>query len=256
MNRPRSARGRVAGGRLTGHRMAGGRVATGRVAGRGLTTGRMAGRLAPLCAAAALALVMLAACGTSQVPGAGPGASPSPTVAATVAGSSGAAIPGTTATQLALCRHTASVTGLEIVRNDVVRVPVLQLAAPNQITVASPARARAVARALCALPLMPRGIFNCPNLVAGTTYLLRFTAGGRRLPAVTVEATGCEVVTGVGPARRAATSPGFWLVLGTAAHLRPPGRSAFSGGGHPRPSCDSSRREQANGCPALIQPAG
>jgi hypothetical protein len=199
---------------------------------------------------------MLAACGSSQVPGAASGPSPSPRVAATVAGSSAAASPGATATQVALCRDTASVTGLEIVRDQVVRVPVLQIAFPDQVTITSPARARAVVRALCALPLMPRGIFNCPNLVAGTTYLLRFTAGGRRLPPVTIEATGCEVVTGVGPARRAATSPGFWRVLGTAAHLRPPGQSVFSGDSHQGPSCDSSRPEQANGCPALIQPAG
>jgi hypothetical protein len=246
MDRPRIALGRAVGGGLTG----------GRVAGGGLTGGRAGGLLAPLCAAAAVASIMLAACGSSQAPGAASGASPSPTVAASVAGSSAAASAGATTTQVALCRHTASVTGLVIVRNQVVRVPVLQIAFPDQITVASPARARAVARALCGLPLMPRGIFNCPNLVAGTTYLLRFTAGGRRLPAVTIEATGCEVVTGIGPARRAATSPGFWRVLGTAAQVRPPGRSAFSGDSHPAPSCNSSRREQANGCPAMIQPAG
>jgi Tfp pilus tip-associated adhesin PilY1 len=165
-----------------------------------------------------------------------------------MAGSPGATSPGT-----ALCRDTASVTGLKIVRDQVARVPELQITFPNQVTVASPARARAVARALCALPLMPRGIFNCPSLVPGTTYLLRFTAGGRLLAAVTIEATGCEVVTGIGPTRRAATSPGFWRVLGTAAHLRPPGRSAFSGVTDPGLSCDPSR-EQANGCPAVIQP--
>jgi hypothetical protein len=205
---------------------------------------------------------MLAACGSSQASDATSGASPSPTVAATAAGSSATVspgatvIPGATATQIALCRHTASVTGLEIVRDQVVRVPVLQIAFPNQVTITSPARARAVARALCALPLMPRGVFDCPALLVGTTYLLRFTVGGRRLPPVTIEATGCEVVTGVGPARWAATSPGFWRVLATAAHLGPPGRSAFSGDSHPGPSCDSSRPDQANDCPALIQPAG
>ena len=216
------------------------------------THGRVAGRLAPVCAAV-LASIMLAACGGSQGSGAASGASPSPTVAATVAGSPGAASRGTTGPQVALCRDTASVTGLKIVRDQVARVPELQITFPNQVTVASPARARAVARALCALPLMPRGILNCPNLVPGTTYLLRFTAVGRQLAAVTIEATGCEVVTGVGPARQATTSPGFWRVLGTAAHLRPPGRSAFSGDSLPGPSCDPSR-EQANGCPALIQP--
>lgn len=227
--------------------------------GCGVATGRVAGRLTPLCAAAALASITLAACGSSQVSAAASGASASPTVAATVAGSSTAPSPGATspgaATQAALCRDTASVTGLEIVRNQVVRVPVLQVAFPDRVTVTSPARARAVARALCGLPPMPHGVFHCPALLVGTTYLLRFTAGGR-LPPVTIEATGCEVVTGVGPARWVATSPGFWRVLATAAHLRPPGRSVFSGDSHRGPICDPIRREQANGCPALVQPGG
>jgi hypothetical protein len=292
MDRPRStgrrvASGRLTGGRVTSGRVRGGRLTSGRVRGGRLTGGRVTAgrvvagwvaggrvpgrrRLAPLCAAAALASITLAACGSSQVPGAS-GASASPTAAATVARSStalspgvaspgaaspGAASPGPAATQVALCRRTSSVTGLEIVRNQVVRVPVLQIGFPDQVTMASPAGARAVARALCALPPMPRGIFNCPNLVPGTTYQLRFTAGGRRLAAVTIEATGCEVVTGVGPARWVATSPGFWRVLGTAAHVRPPGRSAFSGGSYRGPICDPIRGEQANACPALVQPGG
>jgi hypothetical protein len=200
---------------------------------------------------------VLAACASSAAPGAASGVSPSPTVAgSSAAASAGAAGPGTTATPVALCRDTGSVAGLEIVRNLVVRVPVLQVALPDQVTVTGPARAQAVARALCALPPMPRGMVHCPALLVGTTYLLRFTAGGRRLPPVTIEATGCEVVTGVGPARWAATSPGFWRVLATAAHLRPPGWSVFGGNSHWGPICDPIRGEQANACPALVQPGG
>jgi hypothetical protein len=260
MDRPRGTLGRVAGGGLTG----------GWVAGGGLTGGWVAGRLAPLCAAAALASLMLAACGSSQVSGAASGASAasvsptvagssaatSPAAAGSAAASPGATSPGATATQVALCQHTASVTRLEIVRNQVVRMPVLQAAFPDQVMVSSPASARAVARALCALPPMPRGVFHCPAMLFGTTYLLRFTAGGWWLPAVTIEATGCEVVTGVGPTRWVATSPGFWRVLATAAHLRPPGQSVFSGDSYPEPICDPSGREQANDCPAVIQPGG
>ena len=232
----------------------------------------------PLCAAAALVSIALAACGSSQAPATPSGASASPTAAAAaaVAGSSTAASPAAaspaaaspaaarpaaarpdpTATQVALCRDTASVTGLKIVRDQVVRVPVSPVPFPGQVTVASPAGARAVARALCALPPMPRGVFGCPALLVGTTYQLGFTAGGRRLPAVTIEATGCQVVTGVGQARWATTSPGFWRVLGTAAHLHPAGRSAFSGDSHTGPICDPVPREQANDCPALVQPGG
>ena len=141
-----------------------------------------------------------------------------------------------------------------ITRNPVIRVPQLQAGFPNQVTVTTPAHARAAARALCALPLLPRGVFHCPNLTVGTTYLLRFTADGRRLPAVSIEATGCEVVTGVGPARWAAKSPGFWRMLARAANLSPPGRTAFTGGGTSSCQPISSRPDQINGCPAQTKP--
>jgi hypothetical protein len=134
------------------------------------------------------------------------------------------------------------------------RVPQLQVAFPSQVTVTTPASARAAARALCALPLLPRGVFHCPNLTIGTTYLLRFTADGRQLPAVSIEATGCEVVSGVGSARWAAKSPGFWRTLATAANLSPPGRSVFIGGGTSSCEPTSGRPDQTNGCPAQMTP--
>jgi hypothetical protein len=201
-----------------------------------------------LCAAALLAAA-LAGCGsisassTGSATAASPKASPSPSVS-----------PSTAATQAALCQHTATVTGLEIMRNRVMRVPQLQAGLPGQVTVTSPASARAAARALCALPSLPRGVLHCPNLTVGSTYLLRFTADGRRLPAVSIEATGCEVVTGVGPGRWAAKSPGFWRTLATAANLSPPGRAAFTGGGTSSCQPTSGRPDQPNGCPAQPKP--
>ncbi len=216
---------------------------------------RVTTRGALLCAAAALVPVMLAACGSSQAPGTGaaPGTSPAASSA------SPSPSPSASATQAALCQDIAAVTGLEIMRSHILRVPQLQIAFPGQVTVATPAQARAVARALCALPLFPRGVIHCPAQLAGTTYLLRFTADGRPLPVVTVEATGCEAVTGVGPSRWASTSPGFWRVLATAANLSPPGRTPFSGESHAGPACppsSPSRPDQINGCPALAQPSG
>jgi hypothetical protein len=208
-----------------------------------------------LCAAAALAAIMLAGCGsipassTGAAPAASPTASPSPSPSPSPSVS-----PGAAATQAALCQHTATVTGLELLRNHVMRVPQLQIAFPDQVTVATPAQARAVARALCALPPFPSGVFHCPALIVGTTYLLRFTAGGRRLPAVSIEATGCEVVTGVGPARWAAKSPGFWRTLATASNMSPPGRAVFSGGGISSCQPASSRSAGINGCPAQTKP--
>jgi hypothetical protein len=214
---------------------------------RGPAGGRAGWGRVWLCAAA-LAAIVLAGCGsipassTGATSPASPKASPSPSVS-----------PSAAAVQVALCQHTGTVTGLEIVRNRVLRVPQLQVGFPNQITVTSPAHARAAARALCALPLLPRGVFNCPALTFGTTYLLRFTADGRRLPPVSIEATGCEVVTGVGSARWAAKSPGFWRTLATAANVSPPGRTAFTGGGISSCQPASSRPLQINGCPAQMK---
>jgi hypothetical protein len=209
------------------------------------TTSRWAG----LCAAV-LAAIVLAGCGsipassTGATSAASPKASPSPSVS-----------PGAAATQTALCRRTATVTSLVITRIHPRLVPQVQAAVPNQVSVTSPARARAAARALCALPSLPHGVFSCPNLTIGSTYLLSFTADGRRLPAVSIEATGCEVVTGVGAARWAAKSPGFWRALATAANLSPPGRTAFTGGGTSSCTPNSSRPDQANDCPAQNAPA-
>jgi hypothetical protein len=204
---------------------------------------------AGLCAAV-LAAIVLAGCGTISASSTGatsaaaPKASPSPSVN-----------PGGAATQAALCQHTATVTGLVITRNHMMRVPQAQASGPNQVGVATPAGARAVARALCGLPSLPHGVFNCPNLTVGSIYFLHFTADARRLPPVSIEATGCEVVTGVGSARWAAKSPGFWRTLAVAANLSPPGRTAFTGGGTSSCQPNSSRPDQVNDCPAQNAPA-
>jgi hypothetical protein len=193
---------------------------------------------------AAAGLVLLAACGTTPAPST-PGAAP-----AGASGSPPAATPGSGTAQVALCRDASAVSSLRIVRVGVLRVPEAQTAFPSRTTVISPAHARAVARALCALPATPHGIFNCPALFPGTSYQLHFTADGRALPVVTIQATGCETVTGVGQPRRA-ISPAFWRVLATAAGLSPPGRPAFT-----EPGCQPhGYPTKIDGCPALSQPA-
>jgi hypothetical protein len=210
---------------------------------RGARTGRALRRGAVALVSVAAGLVLLAACGTTPAPGSGgaapAGASGSPSAASTGAGSA----------QPALCRDAAAVTALRIVRLAGLRVPQAQTSLPGQAAAVSPAQARAVARALCALPAMPHGILNCPALFPGTTYQLRFTADGRALPVVTLEATGCDTVTGVGQVRRA-LSPGFWRVLATAAGLSPPGQAVFSS-----PGCEPhGYPTKINGCPGLHQP--
>ncbi len=202
-----------------------------------------------LGAAVPLITGVLAACGSIPASTTGASSTIPPKASATPLPSQTAA-----ATEVVLCRRTASVSGLEIVRNHVNRVPVLQIAFPPRVSVATPALARAVARALCALPPFPQGIVNCPALLFGTTYLLRFTADGRRLPAVAVEATGCETVTGVGPTRQAIRSPGFWRTLATAANMRPPGRSVFTQSSGPGCHLRSRPPGMISGCPAEIMP--
>jgi|GEM_PF-1988911 len=218
------------------------------------TGGRRAGWARVWLCAAALAAVVLAGCGSISASSTGAGTAASPKASSSPSPSPSVS-PSAAATQAALCQHTATVTGLVITRNHVMRVPQLQAGFPGQVIVASPARARAAARAVCGLPSLPRGVFHCPNLTVGSTYLLRFTADGRQLPAVSIEATGCEIVTGVGPVRWAAKSPGFWRALATAANVSPPGRTAFTGGGTWSCQPISSRPDQANDCPAQNAPA-
>lgn len=229
---------------------------TGRTAGCGRgAAGRAAWTRAGLCVAA-LAAIVLAGCGSipASSTGAASAASPKASPSSPKASPSPSASPGAAAVQVALCQHTATVTGLVITRDHVMRVPELQARFPNQVIVTTPAHARTAARALCALPRLPRGVLHCPDLTVGSTYLLRFTADGRRLPAVSIEATGCEVVTGVGSARWAARSSGFWRTLAAAANVSPPGRAAFTGGGTPDCEPVSGLPDQASGCPARLNP--
>lgn len=66
--------------------------------------------------------------------------------------------------------------------------------------VTGPAEARALAAALCALPVMPLGRMFCPIAIFNV-YQLIFTVSGRTLPVVTVRASGCRQVTGLGQVR-------------------------------------------------------
>jgi len=100
-----------------------------------------------------------------------------------------------------------------------------------RITVRDRAKARALARAVCGLPAMPHGVLSCPMNVGGG-YQLVFIASGRTLHPVTVEATGCESVTGAGaahtgaaPTRWVARTPGFWTTFAQLTGIRAPAHS-------------------------------
>jgi hypothetical protein len=128
----------------------------------------------------------------------------------------------------ALCATPASVTRLVVSRVTALPQNHLHFAFPAGVTVSRPARARAVAEAVCGLPVMPRGPMSCPADL-GLSYRLSFAAGTRSFPVVTAMAGGCGAVTGAGPARWTARSPRFWTVLahamGVATSAALPGTS-------------------------------
>jgi hypothetical protein len=128
----------------------------------------------------------------------------------------------------ALCSDLPSVTRLVVSRVTALPQNHLHFAFPAGVTVSSPARARAVARAVCGLPLMPRGPMSCPADL-GLSYRLSFAAGSRSFPVVTIMTGGCAVVKGAGPVRWTARSPGFWAVLAHAMGLA--NRTALQGTG-------------------------
>jgi hypothetical protein len=127
-----------------------------------------------------------------------------------------------------VCAHAQDVDRLTIGRVDAYPQNHVHFTFPAQIIVTGAGRSQAVARALCALPAMPAGTFGCPA-DWGIDYRLVFTDGDSELAPVTLDATGCEQVTGLGPVRWTALSPGFWGVLATAADITAGGQNTFSG---------------------------
>jgi hypothetical protein len=179
-------------------------------------------------------------------------------------GASGHSGPVTSGDQAgALCPTRTAVTRLAVVRTAPPSVPpaarnrdsvrALRFAFPARVNVTSAAQARAVAAAICGLPVMPSGAVNCPAEFPGTSYQLRFAEGGRRLPVVTVQATGCDVIHGAGPARWVANSPGFWGVLGHAMGLYQARQPVFQGMGPTLHQCQvrTNGRPRLSGCPPL-----
>jgi hypothetical protein len=127
-----------------------------------------------------------------------------------------------------LCGNLSQVDGLVVQRVNPIPQNHLHFTFPAKATVSDQAEAQAVARAVCALPVMPSGNISCPG-DTGIMYRLTFTAGGQKLPAVDVKASGCGQVSGLGQTRWTARSPGFWRTLGVATGIAHPDQSAFGG---------------------------
>ncbi len=82
---------------------------------------------------------------------------------------------------------------------------------PRGITIADAPQVRALAAALCTLPLMPTGL-HCPAATGGEVRLV-FAAGRQDFQAVSIQNSGCRAVTGAGPARWWSRSPQFGQLL-------------------------------------------
>jgi hypothetical protein len=153
------------------------------------------------------ALIGLAACGSAVAGGAGHPASAgvghTKEPAAVAAASAG----------VPLCGAAGRVD-----RVVVSRVPALSASPheplPGGITFSDPARVRALAAGLCALPLMSHGpLLSCPADFGGA-FRLVFAAGRRGFSPVVVQGSGCRIVTGAGAARSWSRSPQFKRLLG------------------------------------------
>lgn len=205
-----------------------------------------------LCAALILGPVMLAACGSVAAPGsAAAGHGSAPAGDAGGASAPGQALPA----RLVLCSDPAAADRVVISRSPTVHtIQPEQILAPGQATVSDAARVRALAKALCALPRMPRGPIGCPALFAGT-YTLRFTVVRRVLPVVMIQETGCQTVTGLGPVRTVSRSPAFWTVLAAAVGPSSPVRPVPLPSGPAILSCSSrSTRLGHTHCPVQVRP--
>ena len=129
----------------------------------------------------------------------------------------------------ALCDPGVEVTHLTVRRiNDSAPQNAIRFNFPAEVTVVSSTQARMVADALCALRRMPSVIFSCP-VDMGIVYDLSFSTGTVDFGAVSVGATGCEVVRGLVAIRWVIQSPVFWHTLGVAMGLTSPDLATFQG---------------------------
>jgi hypothetical protein len=128
----------------------------------------------------------------------------------------------------ALNRALGQLDRLVVLRKDAFPQNHIRFSFPAKVTVNDPAKVRAVAQALLALPTMPSGTFGVP-IDLGITYRLIFATADEQLPAISIDATGAQTVRGLGSVRWLARSPGFWTTLGEAMGLAHPGYDAFRG---------------------------
>ena len=94
------------------------------------------------------------------------------------------------------------------------RVEVSRTSSSRQVTVSGATQVRALATALCALPLMPSGQ-SC-TAASGESVRLVFADGAQGFPPVSIQESGCRGVTGAGPTRSWSASSPFGQMLSEA----------------------------------------
>jgi hypothetical protein len=186
--------------------------------GDGRRISRLAGAALPASMLGVLAAAGITACGSSAAP-AGHAAPSSPAASASGNLASG---------ESGVCAATTKVDSLTVQRTDALPGNHARFTFPATDKVSSAPAAQSVAQSLCGLQQVPRKTVACP-VDFGVSYHLTFAAGSERFAPVTVNAGGCELVTGLGPVRRAATSATVWRTLGVAIGIPHPDNAAFTG---------------------------
>jgi len=129
-----------------------------------------------------------------------------------------------------LCGLVPTLDRLVVRRSDAFPQNHMRFSFRAEVTVTDATKVRAAAQGLCSLPKVPSGTFHCPADF-GIVYHLVFSAGAWALSPVEVDATGCEMVRGLGHVRWVARSPEFWPTLGRAMGLSSPSYATFRGRG-------------------------
>ena len=180
---------------------------------------RLAATSVPAAALAAATVAAVVACGSGgSAPSAGRAASPGSSASSgnVAAGGSG------------LCGAATRVDSLTVQRTNALPGNHPRFTFPATEQVNNAPEARSVAQSLCALQPVSRTQIACPADF-GITYKLTFTAGTHRFAPVTLNAAGCELVHGLGAARRITTSNVVWRRLGVAIGIPHPSQAAFAG---------------------------
>jgi hypothetical protein len=180
--------------------------------------------------AASLVMMGLAACG-SAVAGAGAGKpAAEATGSAAAKRAAGEVNPGGPMASAGASKHVLLCTEIpKLTRMTFTRTawppPHPRFAEASGFIVRDVATVRRIATVLCGLPVVPRGVMSCPDLVGGSFHLF-FTAPGKQIPVVGIQYSGCRVVTGLGPARTWVTSKALQQLLlhglGDPVKLIPP----------------------------------